>query len=170
VVPECWETEPVARTVRASKRVEFNVEEPAELVGYMSLIADARDGWINLIPEVGDEERSTTLGFMALFGGGSTGVTMCTWKPERADQSGRRQVSLGISHATGRRFSVLLPPLAIPRNWVVKQDHPQRGLVLFVPDSEPHERVLDWALHALRVLSPPAGIEKWRAEIYLPAN
>ncbi len=160
----------MAKTARIIKRVEFDAEEPAEIVGYMNLIADARDGWINLIAELGDDERSTTLGFMALFGGGSTGVTMCTWKPERAEESGRREVSLGISHETGRRFSALLPPVAIPENWGIKQDHPQRGLVLSVPDSEPHERVLDWALHALRALSLPARIEKWRADVYLPAN
>ncbi|MGB9112234.1 MAG: hypothetical protein WCF24_05865 [Acidimicrobiales bacterium] len=166
---EC-ETLLVARTVRIIKRVEFNVEDPDEILGYMSLLSDARDGWINLMPEKANEKKGASLGFMSLFGGGSPGTTMCTWIPEREDQNGRRHVSLGITHTTGRRISAQISTLDIPASWRIKQDHAQRGLVLSVPDDEPHDRVLAWAFRAIRALSPASRAGTWRAEIYLPTG
>ncbi len=160
----------MARTVRIVKRVEFDVEDPDEIVGYMRLLADARDGWINLIPADANEEKSVSLGFMSLFGGGGSGTTMCTWIPEREDQHGERHVSLGITHTTGRRVSAQVTALDIPDRWRIKQDHAQRGLVLSVPDEEPHDRVLAWAFRAIRALSPASRVGAWRAEIYLPTG
>jgi hypothetical protein len=93
---------------------------------------------------------------------------MCTWMPEREDQHGRRRVSLGITHTTGRRVSTQDTSFGIPENWSVTQDHAQRGLVVSIPDDEPHDRVLAWAFRALRALNPLARVGNWRAEIYLP--
>jgi hypothetical protein len=160
----------VARAVRTKKVVRFGAADPAEVVGYMDLLSEARDGWINVQPEKDTDEETTTLGFFTLFGGGNPGITMSTWIPEAADQTGRQQVSLGIAHAAGRRLSAQPSAVAIPTGWHVKQDHPQRGLVLSIPDDEPNGRVLEWALAAMRSLSPPASAGVWRAEIYLPAN
>jgi hypothetical protein len=159
----------MTRTARIVKRVEFNADDPAEIVGYMDLLADARDGWINLTPKTSDESPST-LGFLALFGGGSSGTTMCTWIPEPEDQQGIRHVSLGITHTTGRRIRNQLVPLDIPKDWLVKQDHPLRGLVLNVPDGEPNDRVLAWALRTTVALAPVGHLGSWRAEIYLPSD
>jgi hypothetical protein len=157
----------VTRVVRLMKQVEFTSEDQDEILGYMNELSHARDGWINVLPEKDAAESTGTLGFLTLFGGGNSGITMFTWKPEPEDPQAVRRDSLGITHATGRRVAA---SLTIPENWRVQQDHPQRGLVLSIPDEEPHTQVLDWALRTLAALSPFARAGSWRADIYLPSD
>jgi hypothetical protein len=152
--------------------VEFNPDELTTIVASMARLSGAGDGWINLVPKMTeDDDRPTSLGFLALFGG-STGITMCTWIPAGDDKRARNQATLGISHMTGRRAVAELGSLAIPvpETWFVEQDHPRRGLILRVPSDEPHEPVLVWALRAVTALSAPRPVRRWRADIYLPAS
>lgn len=163
----------MAGTLRQIERVEFRVDELRRLVASMGRLAAAGDGWINLIPANRDnDKRSTSLGFLALFGGGGIGVTMATWIPGSHHTRGDIEPSLGISHVTGRRAVAQLQSsgLAVPETWRLEQDHPRRGLILLLPHDEGHEQVLVWALHAVGVLSAPRAIEGWRADIYLPAT
>jgi hypothetical protein len=157
---------------RQIERVHFNPTGLKGILERMSRLESAGDGWINLVPETSeeDEERPTSLGFFTLFGGGATGVTMCTWVPGSLDQVGRRQPSLGITHVTGHRAVTELATreLPVPETWVVEQDHPYRGLVLRLPFEESNERVLNFALQAVRALGTPSPIRRWRADIYLP--
>ncbi len=155
--------------------MEFGADEPAYIVACMDRLAGAGDGWINLIPRIADDdndERPTSLGFFTLVGGGSTGVTMCTWIPVSRHHRGRIESSLGITHVTGHRAFAELHSLGvpIPATWLVEQDHPRRGLVLRVPSDEPHEQVLVWALRAVGSLTAPRLIRRWRADIYLPVT
>jgi hypothetical protein len=166
------DTARVARKLRQIERVEFTATEHSRLDVFMSRLADAEDGWINLIPKITDvEEKPTSLGFFTLIGGGGTGVTMCTWIPGSHDQGDHDRTSLGITHVTGRRAAAELVALGhpIPESWLVEQDHPRRGLVLTIPSGEPHEKVLSWALRAVGALSAPRQIARWRADVYLPA-
>ncbi|MGA3354235.1 MAG: hypothetical protein ABSD85_13780 [Acidimicrobiales bacterium] len=167
------DTPRVARELRQIEREEFSIDELTPIVRWMARLAGAADGWINLVPKLtDDEERPTSLGFFALFGGGSSGVTMCTWIPGSHNHRGPVRPSLGISHVTGHRAAreLYLLAIPIPQTWLVEQDHPRRGLVLRLPYDEPHERVLVWALQAAGVLSARGPIERWRADIYLPAT
>jgi len=153
--------------------VEFSVDELTQIVACMERLAIAGDGWINLIPRIADDdERPTSIGFFTLFGGGGTGVTMCTWIPGSHDHRARIQPSLGITHATGHRAAAELHSLAVPvpETWLVEQDHPSRGLILRVPSDEPHEQVLVWALRAVDALRTSPPIRGWRGDIYLPAT
>jgi hypothetical protein len=153
-------------------RVEFTADVLTDVVACMTRLADAGDGWINLLPKIGDDfEGPTTLRFLTLLGAGASGVTMCTWIPASQDRRGDNQVSLGITHVTGRRAvpQLNVPATSIPETWVVEQDHPRRGLVLRVPAGEPHEQVLGWALRAVGSLSEPRDIRRWRADIHNPA-
>ena len=162
----------VARALRDVEQLEFNADDLAQVVACMARLADAQDGWINLIPRIADnDERPTSLGFFALLGGGAIGVTMCTWVPGNHNRRGFVNPSLGIAHVTRRRVFAELHSLAvpIPETWLVEQDHPRRGLVLRVPSDEPHEQVLVWALRAISALIAPGPIKKWRADIYLPS-
>ncbi|MGA8296374.1 MAG: hypothetical protein WB770_04970 [Acidimicrobiales bacterium] len=138
----------------------------------MAQLSRAGDGWINLIPHTNEEEKPTSLGFLTLFGGGSTGVAMCTWVPAVLEPSGRNRVRLGISHVSGLRAVSQLRSLGtpVPENWAVEQDHPLRGLVLQLPSEEANERVLEWALGAARALNSISSALEWRAEIYFPSG
>jgi hypothetical protein len=151
--------------------VEFSGDKAAQIVAWMERLADAGDGWINVIPELNeDDERPTSLGFFTLFGGGGLGVTMCTWIPAAPDDHGGTHSSLGITHLTGQRAFARLTSLGVPvpGPWIVEQDHPRRGLVIRVPADEPHGEVLMWAMRAAAALSAPLRIRGWRADIYLP--
>ena len=169
VVTGC-DTPPVAREERRIERVKFTVDDLAPVVVCMAKLASAGDGWINLIPRIADEEeRPTSLGFLTLFSGGSSGLTMCTWIPGSHNRRGPTLPSLGISHVTSRRAVARLSSLglAIPPAWRVEQDHPRRGLVLRVPFEESHEELLAWAIRAVGALTP-GPIRGWHADVHLP--
>ncbi len=161
----------VRRTVNQVERVDFRLDEATLIVAYMERLAGAEGGWINLLPQTGDDDdRPTALGYLTLFGGGGRGFTMCTWIPASSERRGRVQASLGISHVTARRAVAQLTALGVPlpETWFVEQDHPRRGLVLRLPPDEAHDQVLAWALRATTALSPPRPISRWRADVHLP--
>jgi hypothetical protein len=138
----------------------------------MTELAVAGDGWINLVPRMSedDDEKPTSLGFLTLFGGGGSGLTMCTWIPAAKDHAPQPRSSLGIAHVTGHRAVTELAErsTAVPATWVVEQDHPFRGLVVRIPVAEPNEAVVTWALRAVGALGTPRPIRGWRADVYLP--
>lgn len=133
----------------------------------MDRLSGAGAGWVNVLPRIRDEEeaRPTSLRFFTLFSGGGIGVTMATWIPAGPDQD---QARLGVTHVTGRRAVTELAARSVelPAGWLVEQDHRRRGLVLRLPAGEPHEKVIEWALAAVRALVAPALVLGWRAEIY----
>jgi hypothetical protein len=160
----------VARTVRQTEHVDFSVSQTDEVVSRMDRLATAGDGWINVIPKVGDEdERPTTLGFFTLLSGGSSGTTMCTWVPGSLERRGHGQPTLGIAHLQGRRVVSVLrsSSVVVPEGWFVEQDHPRRGLVVRVPSDASHAESLAWALRALGALGV-RPVRGWRADVYLP--
>jgi hypothetical protein len=162
----------VVRKPREVKRIDFSVDELTTVIASMEGLAVAGDGWINLLPKINDDdERPPPLGFYALFSGGGTSVTVCTWVPANREHRGRNQPSIGITHATGRRVVAQLGSLGlpVPATWFVEQDHPRRGLVIRVPADAPNEEVLTWVLRATEVLRAAGPIRGWWADIYLPA-
>jgi hypothetical protein len=164
----------VARERRQTEQLKFGVDDDlTPVVAYMVQLTGAGDGWINLIPRITeDDERPTSLGFLTLFGGGSVGITMCTWIPGSEGRRGRIEPSLGITQVTGRRAIFRLGSLGvpIPDAWRVEQDHPRRGLILRLPSDEAHDYVLVWALRAVSALSAPQLVRGWQADIYLSAT
>ncbi len=140
----------------------------------MTQLATAKDGWINLLPAVvDDEEAPTTPGVLsAWFGVENPGVTMCTWIPAGQDRRGRDPTRLGIMHACGRLAIARLEAwnVSIPEGWHIEQDHPRRGLVLRVPPDAIQATVLDWALRAGGVLCNVRLTGKWQAEVHFPTD
>ena len=161
----------VVRERRRMERIAFTPEDIGPIVTRMELLAASQDGWINLLPTDEDEETGPPrLGFFAMFGGGSIGVTMCTWIPGSLKHHGEALPSLGIAHNRGRRvFAELQSGAAvIPDGWRVEQDHPRRGLIIRIPADEPHEKVLRWALRAVATVSRPGENCEWHANVYMP--
>lgn len=153
--------------------MSFAAGDPGRVLAAMARLAGAGDGWVNVLPRIeeGDEDRPTSLRFMTLFSGGGMGVTMATWIPRGRD-GGKEHPSLGITHQTGRRAvgELAARGVALPATWQVEQDHPRRGLVVRLPDDEPDEVVLAWALDALGALAAPAAIRGWRADVHAPVS
>ncbi|HUZ09488.1 MAG TPA: hypothetical protein VMU76_04905 [Acidimicrobiales bacterium] len=152
---------------------------PAVVLARMDLLAEAGDGWVNLVPVVeepeGDEAGGADrpvprLGFSAMFGGGpAPRVPMCTWVPPAR---GRRAagVTVGIMHARGRRAVQQLGELGVglPVSWRVQQDHQRRGLVVRAAPETEHAEVLGWACRAGSALCLGAATGEWRAIVHLP--
>jgi hypothetical protein len=159
---------------RRIERFEFVPEESAMVVAAMDQLAGAKDGWINLLPAIVDDENAPTApaGLLALFSNENPGVTMCTWVPAGEDRRGRAPTRLGIMHACGRLAMARLGSvnISVPAGWFVEQDHPRRGLVLRVPSDAPQASVLDWALRAGRALCNVRLTGKWQAEIHFPTD
>ena len=44
---------------RPVNKIEFRPTEPADVLAAMATIADAKDGWINLLPGVDPDGRAT---------------------------------------------------------------------------------------------------------------
>jgi hypothetical protein len=158
---------------RSLERIAFGAHDLDVVIAAMTRLSMAGDGWINLVPTLAgaDEERSTSLRFFTLLGGGGMGMTMATWVPaDRREQPGRPR--LGIAHVAGRRVVALLAlrSAPVPDSWVIEQDHPGRGLLVRPPSDEANETVLTWALKAIAQLSAPARIERWRADVYEPGS
>ncbi len=165
---------------RPTEELLFVPDAPAVVLARMDLLAEAGDGWVNLLPvvevsegdEAGEAERQVPrLGFSAMFGGGPVPrVPMCTWMPPAR---GRRPAgaTVGIMHARGRRAVQQLGGLGVelPGSWHVLQDHQRRGLVVRAAPDAGHAEVLGWACRAGRALCLAAPTGEWRAIVHLPS-
>lgn len=163
----------MTRKQREVVRVEFTADDLAPVVSQMQRLAAAGDGWVNVFPRLGDgPEQPTSVKFMTLFGGGSIGVTMCTWIPAGSARGSDARPTLGIAHMSFQRVAAQLPArsVPIPNGWFVEQDHPRRGLVVRIDGSGTEAEVLAWGLRAVDALSPPRTDNRWSADIYLPAG
>jgi hypothetical protein len=164
----------MANAQRPVDRLAFNTDDLEPVVSWMDRLARAQDGWINLLAETEDSDnaRSPRLGILALFGGGSSGVTLGTWIPGGLQHHGSALPSLGITHNLARRVALQLHegPIGIPDSWRVEQDHPRRGLILRIPAEEANDTVLRWALRALSALTIPPPPPRWRADVHRPLD
>jgi hypothetical protein len=160
---------------RRVEELEFVPGDTGPVVAEMARLAQAGDGWINLLPGVDEEEaeaegpgRSSALS--ALFGSAQAPVTMGTWIPARP---GRRlpEATVGIVHPRGRHAVAQLRDMGIPlpAAWRVRQDHNRRGLIVLVPAAASHAEVLAWALRAGAALATAPLTGSWQARIYQPS-
>jgi hypothetical protein len=148
--------------------VEFLRTEPEPVVRQMERLHAAQRGWINLRPQVRDDEdaeepRSSLFGAVA-----GPPVPLCTWTAGERRRRGVGPSSIGVQHAAGpkaaRRLAELGAP--VPEGWQVVQDHPRRGLVVRPPVEEPLGDVLTWLLWAGQWLCVPAATGWWKAAVY----
>ena len=135
---------------------EFNDRETTALVAQMDQLAAAGKGWINLTPDLGDDERPE----------GS--VALCTWVVGQMKRDRREPDSVGVQHASGDKAAARLRPagITLPDGWRVVQDHRRRGLVVAVSPESSHGEVLAWLLRAGTALTDPAFGGRWRADVY----
>ena len=147
--------------------VEFQEEERDSVVARMRAMSDAGVGWINFSPGLDVDEpppEQSALG--ALLGARGPTVPLATWAPAQ----GREPASAGIQHAQGIRTVATLAErgVPLPDGWLVRQDHPRRGLVVVPPDDAGHDLDGDlaWLLRAAGALCPVRRTGEWRAYCY----
>ena len=149
--------------------VEFARDQPADILSRMATLATERNGWINLQPEVVDEETAPADGLFGVFSGRGPEVPLCTWTPGELSRRGPKPPSIGVQHRTGPRAVARLAGLGhdVPSNWLVVQDHPRRGLVVLVAPDEAHERVLAWLMDTGEALCPLRVTGRWTASVFV---
>ena len=153
----------------------FEFTPPAfdRVTGYLHHLTEAGQGWINLLPgvELDEEERQTMPpGLFSLFSNRQPPVTMCTLMPARPSRRAFDGVTVGVLHPTGGKAAARLADagVAVPEGWLVRQDHPRRGLVLLTRHGAPESDVISWALRAGTALCRKEMTGEWQAVVYLP--
>jgi hypothetical protein len=126
----------------------FDRDAPEEVLRRMAVIAERRQGWVNLEPVVEEDAP----------------VPLCTWSPGEERRRRTTPPVVGIQHHVGRKVADVV---ATPDGWFVVQDNSRRGLVVRVPPEEPHGAVLAWLLAAGETLCPVA-VTGWSAQVYAP--
>ncbi|MGH8988172.1 MAG: hypothetical protein ACRDXC_06185 [Acidimicrobiales bacterium] len=163
---------------RPVEQFEFRPPTTTAVLERMRGLSEARDGWMNLLPGVPEEEvepPSRNI-FSSLFGTAQPPVSMCTWIPPggaRGASGGRGRdegETIGILHPRGRRAAAQLADLgvAVPVGWRVSQDHSRRGLIAHPLSGAPLDDQLEWMLRAGAALAVVPLSGAWQAQVFLP--
>ncbi len=146
----------------------FFPDEPSYVVEAMDKLGAAHKGWINLTPEVREEdEPSEPVGLGTIFTGRIHEIPICTWVAGKDGRRGIEPDQLGIQHNTGTKVVARLATLDVPlpAGWRWRQDHPRRGLVVLAPPEVGHREQLAWLLRAGAVLSTVPLTGRWEARV-----
>ena len=150
--------------------IEFDPLEPEEVVARMAGMVERRQGWINFEPKIPDDLEPPTSGaFTGLFSNRGPAIPLCTWTaPARSRKGVVGPQSIGIQHERGTRARDRLAEVnvAVPEGWIVRGDHPKRGLVVELPAETDVAMVLDWLLAAGEVLVMLPITGRWSAVVY----
>ncbi len=148
------------------------------LLGEMERIAEAhRDvvvpaarGWVNLRPYFGEQHDSDMKWeppLRRLFSARGPFVPQATWVPAFTKKRGDVPASIGLSHPRGPSAIKQLAQagVLVPQDWVVRQDHSRRGIVIEAGPGAGCRGILEFMLDASEELS---GVElpgRWKAEV-----
>ncbi len=151
------------------EQIEFTTDAAGPVAARMGELAAAGRGWVNLLPEVLEEEGSAPPSAVAsLFRATGPPVPMATWLAPRQRRDRLQPATVGLQHGAGPRALARLVDtgLALPPGWAMVQDHTRRGLVVRVADGAAPDAVLDWMMPAVRLLCPVPLTGHWLAEVY----
>ncbi len=113
--------------------------DPGGLVEVLDEVAGAPGAWVNVEPDVDDSLRTEVSGLFAWFSARGAQVPVGTF----VAGTSRDVPSIGVDHGSGRGASDRLREagLSAPDGWLLRQDHPKRGLVWEAQHQEP--RLID---------------------------
>ncbi|HEY7947707.1 MAG TPA: hypothetical protein VID75_08525 [Acidimicrobiales bacterium] len=146
----------------------FLPDDAQIVVERMDSLGASHRGWINVVPEVREEDQpDPAIGLGTLFTGIVHEIPICTWAAGKEGRRGIEPDTLGIQHNTGTKVVARLATLdvPIPPRWRWMQDHPRRGLVVLVPLDVGHADQLTWLLRAGAVLSTVPLTGRWEARV-----
>jgi hypothetical protein len=160
-------------TRRDVDRFEFTPPGTERVVGYLHHLTEAGQGWINLLPGVDldeDEQQTAPPGLFSLFSQRQPPVTMATLMPPRPARRAFDGVTVGLLHPTGGKAVARLAEagVTLPEAWLVRQDHPRRGLVLLTRHGTSETDVIEWTIRAGTALCRREMTGDWQAVVYLP--
>jgi hypothetical protein len=151
-------------------QIEFSVTAAEPVAAAIAELFAARTGWINLFPEVDEDEAAavTPNALASLFRAPGPPIPQVTLIAPTDGRRGPKPAQLGMSHGVGtavvRRLAA--EGLEKPEEWKVVQDHVRRGLVIRLDDPPDIDRALTWSLRAGTLLCPINTTGGWLAEIH----
>jgi hypothetical protein len=159
-------------TRRDTRTMEFTLPDVEPVADALSMLSEAGDGWINLMPGIPEDSPDVTppSGLFAFFGSRQAPVTMATVMPPKKNRSTAEGMSVGLMHPTGPKAIARLAEagVTVPEGWVVRQDHARRGLVLRTAVGARPADVVTWCVRAGTELCRAEMTGEWRAVVYLP--
>src|SRR5262245_57277081 len=155
---------------RAPQIIEFDPYEPDIVLDCMETILERRRGWVNFEPRIPEEQGPPeTGGVLGVLSNRGPLIPLCTWTPPEVSRKGAvGPQTIGIQHALGAKARPRLTEvkLEVPAGWLVRGDHPKRGMVLELPADEAVATVLDWLLAAGEALVTVPVTGRWTAVVY----
>jgi hypothetical protein len=162
----------VVTSRRETRTIEFRPPESEPVAAALVALRGAGSGWINLLPGIDEDavDVDPPTGLFAFFGNRAPPVTMATVMPARKDRRDSEGMTVGLMHPTGAKAVARLAENGVPTpdGWVVRQDHPRRGLVLRTPVDAREADVITWCVRAGTELCRAEMTGEWRAVVYLP--
>ncbi len=135
--------------------IEAGAIEPGDLRAVTALLelllapAGPGERWCNLTFEMSDDAPSDSPLFAFLAARGPSSPLATVIRTEAGS------IEVGIQHRAGVKAVVQLGAAGVEpgEGWVVRQDHPRRGLVLAVPDTTPVPEIVEWIVGAMDELN-----------------
>lgn len=149
--------------------IELVPGEYGSLLLRMDKLATAGSGWMNFRPVIAQEHQPDPPGPFAIFGGSAHKVPTATWVPGKHVADGTvKQTTVGLQHSSGPRVVARLRELELPlpEEWRVSQDHPRRGLVVWVPADADNAVTLDWLVKAASAVCAVPTTGRWSVSLY----
>jgi hypothetical protein len=158
---------------REKKTFEFSPSEFDHVTGYLQKLVSAGQGWINLMPGIPEDAQRpevASAGLFGLFGNRAAPVTMSTLMPARTERQATEGVTVGLMHPTGAKAVARLAEAGVtmPLDWLVRQDHARRGLVVRARPGAPPAEIVEWSIRAGIALCREEMTGEWQAVVYLP--
>lgn len=102
-------------------------EDPSDLVDALAEVNTAGGSWVNVEPDVDDNLKAHVSGLFQWFSARGSQVPVGTF----VAGTQRDRPSIGVDHGVGRGAGSRLEEagVGITEPWILRQDHPKRGLV-----------------------------------------
>jgi hypothetical protein len=157
---------------RQARTIEFMPPDKGAVAEALAAARAAGSGWVNLLPGVPENaaDPDPPTGLFAFFGSRAQPVTMATIMPPKKDRRATTGFSVGLMHPTGAKAVARLTSVGVPlpEGWMVRQDHPRRGIVLETPVDAAEADVIAWCISAGTALNRAEMTGEWRAVVYEP--
>jgi len=153
-------------------RLEVPADALGPVVAALDQLAEEGGGWINLFPEVEEQdvERVTPSAVTLLFRAAGPPIPQATIIAPTRGRRGGAPAQVGVAHGVGTK---ILPGLTtagvgLPDGWTLVQDHVRRGLVVRVDEGFAAEQVVAWAVEVATAVCPVPLTGGWLAEVHHP--
>ena len=145
-------------------------DDLGDLVEARREVSNSPGSWVNVEPDVDDSMRADVPGLFQWFSARGPQIPVGTF----VAGSDRDRPSIGLDHGTGRGAGnrLALAGIAIAEPWMLRQDHPKRGLVweFAASASPPAGPVADLLVQGTALFCPLPTDGRFRVAVHTPRS